>query len=181
MPFGAGAGCEVDVRPNRRFDVGLVDDGDGVRVVALVPAHPDRPAWEPAGQDVPGSGEVVVGHDPEQVLSFRAVGQHHVRGERVGALEPLRGVLRADLDPGRRRLVGRQRHGCAHQPELDGVVVGGDEEPAAVGTGVLTAIHHAPTPATDRERHQLGRMGVDDPGLTGVAGLAPDDHQVAAA
>ncbi len=124
---------------------------------------------------------------PQTPLATRAVAEHHVVGERVDPLQPLVGVLAAHLLPCVTGLVhGRDR--CRHQPELDGVVVGDQQQPpppAPAGTlgsrDMLGPVEDAGAATAHRPWLRLGPVGVDDPALAGVPALAPDQHLVAAA
>ena len=98
VPLGALPGAQVDVGPDRRLHVGLVDTVTRC-VVVLVGAGSRVPAGK-RGSSTPGPVEVVERQDPQPVPTAGAQAQHHVAGERVDPLQPLGRVLRPHRVPG---------------------------------------------------------------------------------
>ena len=120
-----------------RFGQGLVGDGDGVRVVPGVAGQGQLATGEPAGDDSAGTGQVVGGQQAQLQVAITAQPRHDVPFECVGPLEALHGSS---------GLASRQvvwswppgpGHGACHEPELDGVVVGDEQEtPLIIGLAI---------------------------------------------
>ena len=151
--------AQVDVRPDRRVHVGLVDDGDRGRrrSPALWPSS-TVPAVERAGRRTKPVGvEGVERQHPQPVPAVGAEAEHDVAGERVDPLEPLGRVLGAHRLARRvwswSRVAGDR---AAGQPELRGAVVGDQQQRvAAVGQHrVLGVVLHARSATADRARRR---------------------------
>ena len=77
-------------------------------------------------------------------------------------------ILGTHLAPGRVVLAARPGHGARHEPELDGVVVGDEQEasrPGSADADVLGAVLDAGAAAAERARHEVGAGRVDVPAL----------------
>ena len=127
-PLGALARGQVDVGPDRRHQVGLVDDDDGSASNSLVARdrHATRSDPSRVDDDAPRRSRSSSGQDRAAGVrpSAREV-EHDVAGEGVDLLEPLgRGPRVAPARQAEWSWSASTRHRAARQPELGGLVVG---------------------------------------------------------